>query len=163
MQNAEQDQGIPPFIVIVKLHEGYVLNIQGYTIAVTNAADLGQRVAEVAAQSEVGFHEPQTDISDTVVQVQGPPVQTPPPMDVQETAHALQPVSDGVVPTTALETEWRNVRQMIAFMAAGFDSKGRAFLRKDWDNALPIFAPHVDPKEAEFELSEFLSELHDDE
>jgi hypothetical protein len=164
MESNTQQQGEMPFMVVVKLHEGYVLNVQGYAIAITRAEELARRVGEVAAQSEVGFQSaaPETDISDTIQVKQGPP--SPPPMDVQATAQTLQAASqDTVVPTASLEAEWANVRQMIAFMAAGADTNGKAFTRKEWDAALPIFAPHVDPKEAEFELSEFLADLHEED
>jgi hypothetical protein len=162
----EQQQAELPFMVVAKLNEGYVLSVQGYGIAITNAEDLARRVGEIAASTEVGFQSPQPqpehDISDTIQVQQGPP--PPPQMDVQATAQTLQAASqDAVVPTANLEAEWANVRQMIAFMAAGADTNGKAFTRKEWDAALPIFAPHVDPKEAEFELSEFLSEMHDDD
>lgn len=166
MESNTQQQGEMPFMVVLKLHEGYVLNISGYAVAITRAEELARRVGEVAAQSEVGFQSPQpqpeTDISDTIQVKQGPP--SPPPMDVQETASVLQAASqDTVVPTASLEAEWANVRQMIAFMAAGADTNGKAFTRKEWDAALPMFAPHVDPKEAEFELSEFLADLHEED
>jgi hypothetical protein len=169
MMTDQSRQGEMPFMVILKLHEGYVLNVQGYGIAITNADDLAKRVGEVAAQSEAGFQSAQPavaerDISDSVFAVPGPPPGAEPrPIDVVETAAALQPQADGVVPTASLESEWQNIRRMMAFMVAGFDTNGKAFTRKEWDAALPIFAPHVDPKEAEFALSEFLSEMDGDD
>lgn len=157
-----EQQDNQPFMIVVKLHEGYVLNVQGYAIAITNAADLAARVGEVAAQSEGGFQTPpvETDITATVTQVQGPP---PAPSPSEVASVFAPPPQQDVASQTDLDMEWTNVKQMMAFLAAGFDPTGKVFTRREWDAALPMFAPHVDPKEAEFALSEFLSELHDDE
>jgi hypothetical protein len=162
-----EQQAPPPFMVVFKLNEGYVLDYGAYTVALTSPADLAKRVQSVAEQSEVGFRDPDP------VQVSSPhpgpsPLAAPPSPELREATavpSALERVGDqdGVVPTIQLETEWENVRKMIAFMAAGFDSSGKAFTRKEWDYGVAQFAPHVDPKEAEFELSEFLGSLHDDE
>jgi hypothetical protein len=144
------------FLMIAKLNEGYVLQYGGgYTVAVTNPSDLAKRVQEVAERSEVGF-QPTVSGAVPTPQRSNPPT----PELIQATA---VPSADRVVPTTTLEQEHANVRKMIAFMAAGFDENGKVFTRKDWDAALPIFAPHVNQAEAEFELSEFLSEMHPEE
>jgi hypothetical protein len=162
VQSAELQQP-DAFLVVAKLNEGYVLQYGGdYTVAVTNPSDLAKRVQEVAERSEVGFQVPMSE--------QFPPTHLRPNIDYPApgpTPELMQatavPSADQVVPTVTLEQEWSNVRKMIAWTFAGFDEQGRAFTRKDWDAALPIFAPHVDPKEADFELSEFLSEMHPEE
>lgn len=148
MQNAEP-RG--PDIAIYRLSEGFILDAQGYTVALTNAADLAARVEDIAGKGEVGL---------SVAE----PAPAPTPQPVTPELREATNVPSALAPTTAsLETQWNNVRQLIAFMAAGFDTNGKAFGRREFDAALPMFAPNVDPKEAEFELSEFLAGLHDDE
>lgn len=160
--SVDEQRPAPPFMLIFKLTEGYVLDYGSYTVALTNPADLAKRVQSVAEQSEVGFQAPTTSVQ--LSDMSGAPV-GPTPELIAATAvpSATKAAPGGVVPTNQLEGEWGNVRQLIAFMAAGFDSNGKAFTRKNWDDALPMFAPHVDPKEAEFELSEFLGEMHGDD
>jgi hypothetical protein len=157
VQNANEPQPAPPFMLVFKLTEGYVLDYGSYTVALTNPVDLAKRVQAVAEQSEVGFQ----------MQGQVPPKDLRPGLDYPApgpTPELIEATAvPTVVPTATLEGEWENVRKMMAFMAAGFDATGRMFTRSDWDGALPIFAPHVDPKEAEYELSEFLGSLHDDD
>lgn len=161
--SVDQPQQAAPFMLVFKLTEGYVLDYGSYTVALTNPADLAKRVQDVAEQSEMGF---QASIAPPLDPRTGQPSATPPTPELMEAtavpAAAPNGRTPGVVPTTSLDGEWTNVRQMIAFMAAGFDTNGKSFTRAEWDAALPMFAPHVDPKEAEFELSEFLSSLHED-
>jgi hypothetical protein len=159
-----EQQDLPPFMVVLKLTEGYVLQYGGgYTVALTSPADLSTRVKDVAEQSEVGFQSAVTPPMDPRT---GVPISTPPSPELIEAtavpAAVPQTMPKGVVPTQNLEMEWANVRRMIAWMAVGFNENGLAFGRKEFDAALPMFAPHVDPKEAEYELSEFLAELHED-
>jgi hypothetical protein len=156
VQSANEPQPAPPFMLVFKLTEGYVLDYGSYTVALTNPVDLAKRVQAVAEQSEVGFQ--------GAVPVASPAINMPVVQAVPPTPELIEATAvPTVVPTATLEGEWENVRKMMAFMAAGFDATGRVFTRSDWDHALPIFAPHVDPKEAEFELSEFLGSLHDDD
>lgn len=151
---AEQENA--PDLSIFKLTEGFVLWYGGgISVALTSAEELSKRVLEVAKQLE-GTIEPIPD----------PP--HPPTMASVAPSKALR--ESTAIPTTAigpgvgmtLEQEWANVEKLIAFFVAGFDSNGKLFTRREWDAAIPMFAPHVDPQEAEARLGEFLAELHDD-
>jgi hypothetical protein len=166
---AEQQQAQPTMMVF-RLSEGFVLDYGGYTVALTNADDLGERVRTVAKEmtGEVGFKPPEAETSQPAPQVVRHSAPEPPPTNLKEATAiptGLEMVRDqdaGVVPTAQLETEWANARRMIAYMAAGFDNNGKEFNRKMFDAALPMFAPHLDPKEVEFELGEFLASLHEE-
>lgn len=142
-----------PDIAIVRLNEGFVMDYLGYTTAHTNADDLAERVRAVAAQGELGLSVPEP--------APGP---TPQPVTPELREATAVPSATQVGPAQGLtrEQEWENARKLIAFMAAGFDTNGKAFLRTDFDKALPLFAPNLDPKEVEFELGEFLASLHDE-
>lgn len=159
------DQAMP-LIAVFQLNEGFILDHRGYAIAVTSPEDLAARVGRIAADSTSVFQEPQTVEEAVATELNREPL---PHSSVashaspEEVAAALRPVSQDVVPTAELETEWNNARQMMTWMAAGFDGKGRTFTRKEFDAALPLFAPHLNPAEVEFEFGEFLSELHEDE
>lgn len=141
-------------IQIVRLNEGFVMDYQGYTTAHTNADDLAERVRQVASTTDTGL---QGAVPDAEPRGE---VVTP---ELREATAVPSAASLGVVPTASLETEWANARKLIAFMAAGFDTQGKMFTRKDFDAALPVFAPHINPKEVEYELSEFLAGLHEDD
>jgi hypothetical protein len=142
-----------PDIAIVRLNEGFVMDYLGYTTAHTNADVLAERVRSVASQGEPGLGVPEPT-----------PGATPQPVTPELREATAVPSASTIAPATglALDAQWENVRKLIAFMAAGFDTNGKVFTRADFDKALPLFAPHVDPKEAEFELGEFLASLHED-
>lgn len=155
-----------PLIAVFQLNEGFILDHRGYAIAVTSAEDLARRVGEIAGAATSVFQAPAT-VEEAVAQhLDREPQHSSVPSSVaspQEVAAALAPTSqDAVVPTAALETEWANARKMMAWMVAGFDGSGKAFTRKEFDAALPMFAPHLSPSEVEFEFGEFLSELQED-
>lgn len=153
-----------PDIAIVRLNEGFVMDYLGYTTAHTNADDLAERVRQVASKGEAGF-QPGNDVAGSGLngdaQVAGAAQLSE---ERRAVAQVVAPAS-AVAPATGqtLTQQWENVQKLIAFFAAGFDTNGKAFGRAEWDAALPMFAPHVDPKEAEAALGEFLAELHDDD
>lgn len=144
-----------PDITIVKLNEGFVLWYGGgYSVALTTADDLAKRVHEVALKLEGNISEAQPVT----------PSRTSAPVDVGVSPDLRERTAVAAVSSQgmSLSQEWENVEKLMAFFAAGFDTNGKVFTRKEWDAALPVFAPHVDPQEAEARLGEFLAELHDD-
>jgi hypothetical protein len=152
-----------PDIAIVRLNEGFVMDYLGYTTAHTNADDLAERVRQVASQGEVGLREPAATPPPPQQVVTPAPHEPVPSPDLR--AATAVPSAATLAPATnlSLAQQWANIGKLNAFMAAGFDTQGKMFTREMWDKALPMFAPNVDPKEAEFQLGEFLGSLHDDE
>lgn len=159
---ANEPQQAAPLLLVYKLTEGYVLDYGAYTVALTSPVDLAKRVQEVAEQSEVGFQSHEPELVPTPQKMPGQSL-TPELIEATAVPTVSSPRLPGVVPTNQLEGEWGNVRKMIAFFAGGYDTNGHVFGRKEWDAALSHFAPHVDPKEAEFALGEFLESMHPDD
>lgn len=155
MQGADNTQ---PDMAIFRLTEGYVLVHGDTTVALTSADDLAERVREVARGAEWKEAEPEHVPAHLVVtptpHEPSPPV---PPLPVPAQVTAPPPT------TLSLEQQWANARMLIAFFAAGFDANGKAFTRKEWDAAVPMFAPDLDPKQVEWELGEFMAEMRDDD
>lgn len=152
-----------PDIAVFRLTEGFVLTYGGgHSVALTNADDLAERVRVVA--SEVGFEVPTPEYGPTS-QVVEPALSEPElPITREQIRQALTPPAmPRPQPNLSLEQQWNNARQLFAFFAAGFYPNGRAFTRTEYDAALPVVAPNLDPKEVEFELGEFLASLHDDD
>ncbi len=157
-----------PDIVVYKLTEGFVMTYGGgYSVALSTSEQLAARVLEVGAKMEGRGFEVPKEKSATATTVQfntgeaptpAPPKNAPPNAPLKEATNIPTPATN-----LSIEQQWENVQKLMAFFAAGFDSNGNMFTREMWDEALPIFAPQVDPKEAEALLGEYLAELHDDD
>lgn len=149
-----------PDIAVFRLTEGFVLTYgQGYSVALTSADDLAERVRQVA--SGVGFSEPVVAPGPVAQVVE--PAPSEPNLPAPPSPPALPAMPRPAVPSLSLEQQWNNARQLFAFFAAGFYPNGKAFTRAEFDAAMPVVAPNLDFKEVEYELGEFLAGLHDED